>query len=1006
MSLGPIQFEEPIWLALIPPLLGLTWLIARRSISGMESITRRVALGVRWLVIAMVVAALARPHWRDESKDVVVILMADVSRSMPSGAHEAVRTFLLSAVAAAEPTDRLGVVTLAQEAYAQTLPSAGIPPVKAAELLDPDNWFRGAIDATDLASGVRMAMAIKPEDAAARILAYSDGNETQGSLLAAALSAKAAGIPIDVLLVPYEVRREVIFDKLVVPETARRGQTVRLNFVLTATAEISGRLSLLSNGQPVDLNPGDPDPSVAITLDPGPNAFPIPIRLDRSGPQTFEAIFEPDNLSDDTIPQNNRALGVTFVSGQGKTAILADDMQAAAGIRDAMLESNLEVEVLEPSNAFSSLTELQEFDAIVLADVPASAFSAAQRELLRLYVHDSGGGLVMIGGPNSFGAGGWIGTPVADALPVKLDPPQKRQMPRGALALIMHSCEIPKGNYWGQQTALAAAQAISRLDLIGVLEYSWSTNAVDGISWAYPLAERGDGVAVQRAINNLMFGDMPSFIPAMQKALAALQGAQAAQKHCVIISDGDPQPPSGALIQKFIDAGITVSTVEVFPHGGMSNINTMKRIAALTGGRYYFVNTVGGLGQLPKIFTKEAQIVRRALIWEGDPFNPIAVSMGAEAMRGIGPSLPAISGYVVTAPREGLALDTIVGGEQNDPICSQWQYGLGRSIAFTSDASSRWSNDWLSWGQFRSFWDQHMRWVMRPTGSASMDVIMQSTGDETKVIVTALDSAGDSLNFARFHGRISRPDLSGESIELRQTGPGRYEATFGSRDSGTYLISLRYDAAKVDGSGIDQGSVQAAYTRPFADEHRALRDNTALLRQVAELTGGRVIDPADPASAALYSRDGLTMPVALRSIWLFVAVVAISLFLVDVGVRRVRIDPKAMVLALRRGARRAEVKKEADIGALQAARAKAKQRLAQPVADETAQTKFEASEQATASAPLSPIAAGPADSESKQSKKKSAVSSDDEGVGGMSRLMQAKRRARESMEEQNRHDDD
>src|SRR5690606_10492825 len=95
----------------------------------------------------------------------------------------------------------------------------------------------------------------------------------------------------------------------------------------------------------------------------------------------------------------------------------------------------------------------------------------AQQAMLRQYVHDSGGGLVMVGGPNAFGAGGWIGSPLADALPIRLDPPQKRQMPRGALAIVVHSVEMPRGVFYGKQVCNAAVDALSSLDMVGLIEF-------------------------------------------------------------------------------------------------------------------------------------------------------------------------------------------------------------------------------------------------------------------------------------------------------------------------------------------------------------------------------------------------------------------------------------------------------------------------------------------------------------------------------------------------------
>src|SRR5690606_38420265 len=181
--------------------------------------------------------------------------------------------------------------------------------------------------------------------------------------------------------------------------------------------------------------------------------------------------------------------------------------EEASALVDALTEARIQTDVRGPADGFQSLVELGVYDAVIMVNTPAYAYSQQQQEDLRTYVHDMGGGLIMIGGPDSFGAGGWIGSPVADALPVKLDPPQKRQMPRGALALIMHSCEMPQGNYWGQKTAEAAVANLSRQDLVGIIEYSWQAG---GEAWVLPMSEVGSGAAAKRAIANLTFGDAPS----------------------------------------------------------------------------------------------------------------------------------------------------------------------------------------------------------------------------------------------------------------------------------------------------------------------------------------------------------------------------------------------------------------------------------------------------------------------------------------------------------------
>src|SRR6185369_4274360 len=112
-----------------------------------------------------------------------------------------------------------------------------------------------------------------------------------------------------------------------------------------------------------------------------------------------------------------------------------------------------------------------------------------------------GGGLVMLGGPQSFGAGGWINSDVAKVLPVKLDPPQTRQMRNGALALVMHSCEMAQGNYWGQKVAISAIQALSRLDYVGMIAYGCP-------GWCFAL-QTGDKAIAADAAKKMQVGDMP-----------------------------------------------------------------------------------------------------------------------------------------------------------------------------------------------------------------------------------------------------------------------------------------------------------------------------------------------------------------------------------------------------------------------------------------------------------------------------------------------------------------
>ncbi len=999
MILGPIEFDAPLWLLAALPLIGLAWWIARRSLSGLGKTGRRLALAVRALTLLALCAALADPHLRRESDDVAAVVIADASRSMPPDALERLASYIQTAAEDADASQRLGLVTAAEEPYVQTLPS---PLVRQLEL-----GYVGSERGTDLASAVRLAMAITPEDAAGRLILATDGNETSGSLLSAARSAAAGGVPIDVIPVPFEIEREVIFERLAAPAAARAGETVNLRFILTATRATRGRLTLLESGEPIDLDPETSGVSILVELDEGTNALTIPVTLSSASTQRFEATFTPADANADAIAENNSASSVTFVRGGGRVLALVGPEARAEPLLSLLERAGVELETRPAAGGFESLTELGGYDAVALIDVSAYTFSRKQQEELLAYVHDLGGGLVIVGGPKSYGAGGWIGSPLADAFPVELDPPQKRHLPKGALAIVIDSSGSMASPVRGtgltqmqiaNEAAVAGIEALSRLDLVMVVVFDSSFRVV------VPMRENDQKGAIARQIRSTGPGGGTNMFPALEFARAELSKVDAGAKHIIVLSDG--QTGGGArpgLFERLEEDGITVSTVSI---GDATNDPLMQELAIRSGGRWHPVQNRGGLASLPQIFIREAQTIRRALIWEGDPFTPSMVDAGAPPLRGIGPALPSVSGYIVTADRGGLSQVTMRTPE-GDPLLAMWQHGLGRVVAFTSDASPRWSGGWVSWEQAPAFWEQHLRWAMRPSGSANLDIEARREGERTRLVVRAFDEHGDPLNFATLAARVTRPGLESARVDLRQTGAGRYEATLETAEAGVHIVTVQSERRRE--GAIERGVAQAAITRAFSEEHRALRDNRALLLQVAELTGGRVL-PVDPAQANLFSREGLVAPISRTSIWLAAALGAVGIFLLDVAVRRVRLDVFAGVAALRRAASRQKQEAGARLDVLREARSRTRQSMAERsgVAAKRETPASEPTYSIDASETPAPRRAPAERAAPNQEPQRAGVATaakqttdEDEDGEGISRLLKAKRRAREGMGQEN-----
>lgn len=865
-----IEFERPGWLILILLVLP-AYLMARRSIGGLSPLKTHITFGLRAVVITLLAMALARPSWQQRGEGLSVVLLVDRSRSIPLELQVATEEYLRAAVEVErDKQDRLGVITFADNATITQLPEKSGQVELSGEL--------GDLAGTNIADAVRLALAVLPKDTANRIVLVSDGNETEDSAMAAAEAAKANNIPIDILELRYTHDREVIFDRLVAPARAREGQVSNLKMLLRSQSVATGTLTLLQNGQPVDLDPESDGNSVRVELQPGLNTQSVPMLFDSPGPQQFEAIFEPDDVNSDFIKDNNSAVAVTFVSGEGKILLIDDSLTESEALASALRDSDLTVDILPPS-AIDSMVTLAGYDAVVLMNQPRWSFSESQDTWLHAYVHDLGGGLVMIGGDRSFGAGGWIDQQLAKALPVDLDPPQTIQRQRGALGLIMHSCEIPQGNFWGEKVAISAIEALSSQDYVGIVDFDW---AAGGSVWEFDksiggLALAGDKSAPIAAAKSMPVGDMPDFEGAMVLMLNGMININA-NKHVIIISDGDPSPPTQGTLQGYLDNRITVTTVLIGSHGMTA---TMKAIANFTGGNFYDIKDPRAL---PQIFIEEARIVARSLIVEeGTIYNPEKRAPLSEPTRGYN-GLPGLRGYVLTAPKEGVAEIAFVSDAHNDPIYAHWNYGLGKSIAFTGDLTGRWGGEWVSWTGFKGFWDQSMRWVMRPASPPNMIVNTRTEGDTAIVELEAVDTNASFLNFLGIGAVVIGPDGEADPLSLQQVGPGRYRGQFRTNEAGAYLINMNLS------KGEERlGNLQAAVNVPYAREFRDVSDNSARMRAIQSATGGRVLDPRTPGLANLFDRTGLTVPKSKLSIWDLLAILAATLFLLDVAARRLSI---------------------------------------------------------------------------------------------------------------------
>ncbi len=867
----PFDVTEPkwLWLLLLVPLLIVA---SMRSLSGLDPLRRMLATAIRCVLLILITLCLAGIERVLRNEDLTVFFLMDRSHSVQTH-EEAAEQFIRDAAGTMHPHDRLGLIDFARHAFLEQLPMEGgffVPPGRLPALTDTDR--------TDVGAAVRLAMAMFPHDTSKRMVLLSDGNDNMGDVLSEIRRAGGDGIPIDVVPLRYERANEVYFDRMIAPTYAEKGEQVPIRMILRSNRSVTGKISLSHNGELVAL----PPEYAKVGLKPGTNTFFIKLPVNTAGTQTYEATFQPDDPSMDGIALNNKGSAFSFVGGSSPALLITSNPAYEAELVAALRRENVDIEVKSETDLGNfGLLEMMNYSTILLSNVAAAAFTDDQQKALASYVKDVGSGLIMLGGPESFGAGGWIGSPVEEVMPVSFEIKHKKVIPRGALVLIMHSCEVPRGNYYATEMAKKSVDTISSQDYIGVVAYTYSPG---GSNWEVPLGLNTNRNAVKAKIDRIQVGDMPDFASPMEmtyKELVNGRGKDAAQKHVIMFSDGDPQAPSAKLINDFVAAKITVSTIGI-GWGAHVMEPTMRDIAQKTGGRYYAARNPN---ELPQIFAKESKVVRRPLIIE-EPFQPQIVDPTSDLLGGIGASteaFPPLGGMVLTSVKNSpqVVMPIIRATEDGeDPVLAHWQYELGKTVAFTSGYWPAWGKAWTSWPRFAKFFGQMVRWTMRQDTPANFDSYTRIEGNRGWIVIDALDKNADYLNDLQLRTKLIGPDNAPVAQTFKQTGPGHYEAEFDVEKAGQYLANVQ-----IFQGASHLGTLRTGMSVPFSPEFRDLSANESLLRQVVESTGGRWLE-GEARDAKIFEHN-LPPSVARRPAWdWMLAWLFLPAFLLDVAVRR------------------------------------------------------------------------------------------------------------------------
>jgi len=871
MSL-PFSVSRPelliVGLLLLVLTLGLS-LAARHHLAKGR---RRVSLLLRTVILTSLVLALAGFAIVWPVDRLTTVFVVDLSDSVGEAGRESALAFVRESLEKRPEQDKAAIVAFGGEALVERLPS---------EITELDRIASvPATSATDIGGALRLASALFPDDTQKRIVLVTDGNDTTGRGQSEASLAGARGVQIETYEIGLGAADETIVQRVHSPTTARVGEDIQIEVTISSTVAQPATVRLYGDGTQIGVQ--------SVNLTPGLNSVVFTTKATEAGFHTFRARVEAEH---DTFAQNNFGDSHTIVKGDPRILLIAGSTEAAANVQAALQAENQDVTEVTPEQAPTDLTGFASYDAVVLADVAAPRLGTDRMLALQVYTRDLGRGLVMLGGPNSYGAGGYKRTPLEEALPVDMDVRDRDRQPDIALVVVidqsgsMDACHcntanrdtgvqiqgVPKVDI-GKEAILRAVSALTERDEFGVVSFN------ENAHWVIHTAPLGNVGDVEGQIAGIHPDGQTNIFAGLSEAVTSLEQTSATRRHIVLFTDGwSSSGQYDDLLRRMEAAGITLSTVGA---GGGGAGDFLGELARRGGGRYYAATDPA---TIPDIFLKETQQVSGQQIVE-ETFFPILTS-SSPILRGLEDGLPQLKGYNGTTAKA--AAQTVLVSTRDDPVLAQWQYGLGRSVAWTSDGQGRWAANWVGWTGFNQFFSQLVSWTFPGEESGGMEAEFVTEGDDTKLQLHSVESDGTPRNFYDTIAGVTDPSLDVSQVRLDQVAPGVYEADLGSLTPGAY--ALRFMQTKPGATPLARTVMLIA---PPPAEYRLLGTNERLLSALRGATGGIALEDAADA----WNHDlGTTTATTEMLPWLLL--LALLLWPLDVAVRRVSVSRGDLALA-------------------------------------------------------------------------------------------------------------
>ncbi len=809
--------REPIWLLLAIPVLVSLWRMPA-PVRGTQTL--------RLAAMVLLILALCGPLVSLRSRHGTVVIVADRSASMPSdadGRHQEIVQLIGRKMTA---RDRLRLVSFGEQASLEPLTQGG-----------SFTGFTGTVnpDGSNLAEAIGTAVSLIEPRSPGRILVLTDGQWTGSDPTSAVATAVSRQIPIDYRLIERPGAMDLAIAEIAAPEAVNPNETFAIAVWVQSPVSQTIDYQLERGGR---------------TIAQGQRSVPaglsrLAFRDQAGSPGTLGYTVTVQGGGQDPVPENNTAR--LLVGVRGPKPLLCLSPHAESGLAGLLERSGLDVRVLTPGQMTYSLESLSNYQAMIIEDVPAGAIGSSGMETIAEWVTKTGAGLMMTGGKNAFGPGGYFKSPLEPIMPVSMELRQEHRKLSLAIVVALDrsgSMMAPAGLGKTKMDLanLATAEVVgmlSPMDQIGVLAVDSSAHLIVDMT---PVTQPD---ALRSKI--LQIGSMGGGIyvyEALSHAARMIAAAEPQTKHIILFADAADAEEPGDYRRLLAECGAAGITVSVIGLGKPTDVDgpLLEEIAALGQGRCFFTESPH---DLPRLFAQDTFVVARSSFVED--LTPISGLPSLRTVTGQPFDIPAaVGGYNLCYLRDGATLGVISGDEYAAPIVAAWQVGIGRTLSYTPQADGPFTGPIAEWPQVGQFLSSLALWTAGQQGVLDGEMALtQQIRDGVCTVTLHLDPS-------RRRQTLSAPPRISTLYGYSGAAPQVTNATMDWQDADTLAVEIPLQGARtylstveVPGAGpVTLPPVTLPYSPEFAplDRQRAV----TFLAAAAGATGGRErIDVAD-----------------------------------------------------------------------------------------------------------------------------------------------------------------